>query len=191
VNTAISSTYTVDIGQHRWLFILLGVAVIVAGIWAIIHSRTATQIAIAVFGWLLLFSGAVLAVSAFFVGSWGGFFLMFFAAVLTFIVGFLFVSRPLLSAEAVTIVMAFYYLVTGIFFLIAPIFSHIQGWGWLVFYGIVNIILGSFIFRMLPAAALFIIGLFLGIDLLLGGAELIALGISAPTVTAGVVPVSP
>ena len=163
---------------------------IAAGIWAIVHSRTATQIAIAVFGWLLLFSGVVLAISAFFVGSWSGFFLIFFAAVLTFIIGLLFVMRPTLSAEAVTIVMAFYYLVTGLFFLITPIFSRTEGWGWLVFYGIVNIVLGSIIFRMLPAAGLFIIGLFLGIDLLFGGIELVALGISAPTITA-VTPVSP
>lgn len=176
MGTTIANLYTVDISQHRWLFVALGVAVFLAGIWAIVHARTATQIAIAFFGWLLLFSGAAMAVSAFFVGNWSGFFLMFFAGVLTFMIGVLFVTRPLLSAEAVTIVMAFYYFVTGIFFIVTPLFSHVNGWGALLFYGLVNVFLGAMIFRMLPAAGLFIIGLFLGIDLLIAGGELVALG---------------
>jgi uncharacterized membrane protein HdeD (DUF308 family) len=176
MGATVANLFTIDIAQHRWLFIALGVAIILAGIWAIVHARTATQIAIAVFGWLLLFSGAAMAVSSFFVGHWSGFFLIFFAGALAFIIGLLFVTRPLLSAEAVTIVMAFYYLVTGIIFVIAPLFSHVAGLGALLLYGLINIFLGVVIFRMLPAAGLFVIGLFVGIDLLFAGAELVALG---------------
>ena len=83
----------------------------------------------------MLFGGILTGISSFFVGSWSGFFMLFFIAVLTAVFGFLLLTRPLLSAEAITIAMAFYYLVSGIFLIVAPLFTHTAGWGWLAVYG--------------------------------------------------------
>src|SRR3954452_9112971 len=87
-------------------FLILGIALILLGVLAIGVPFVATLTTVLVFGILLLAGGVVQVVSAILARGWQGFFLHLLAGVLHFIVGGLMIERPLLAAEALTLLLA-------------------------------------------------------------------------------------
>jgi uncharacterized membrane protein HdeD (DUF308 family) len=57
--------------------------------------------------------------------------------------------------------------------------GRFRHWGWMVFNGIVTLALGGMIWRQWPLSGLYVVGLFLGINLVLSGAGYISLGLAA------------
>jgi uncharacterized membrane protein HdeD (DUF308 family) len=53
--------------------------------------------------------------------------------------------------------------------------GELDGWGWMVFAGILNIILGLLIYAQWPASGLWVIGLFISIELIIQGINAIVL----------------
>ena len=66
-------------------------------------------------------------------------------------------------------VMAVLFIVLGVYQIIAPLVVHLQGWGWWVLDGIVTAVFGVLILAQWPVTGLWVIGLFIGIDLILNG----------------------
>lgn len=168
-----------EAAQYWGLLLGVGVLLAILGIVAIARAVKATIFAMGFFGWLLLFSSASMAVSAFLVGSWIGFFAFLLSAVLFGVLGFLFITKPILSAESVTLLMAAYFLVFGIFEVLAPLLTHHAGWGYALANGGINIFLGLLLFRQFPASGLFTVGLFLGINLIFDGLRLATVALAA------------
>ena len=54
----------------------------------------------------------------------------------------------------------------------------LAGWSWAMFDGVLGIVFGGVILLFLPQAALWLIGLMLGIKLLVGGWEMIFLSLA-------------
>jgi uncharacterized membrane protein HdeD (DUF308 family) len=74
------------------------------------------------------------------VGHRAGFFHYLVAAVLFGVTGFLIVTRPVLSAEVATMLMAVLFLVSGLFQFIGSIWVTLPGWGWQAVDGIIAIV---------------------------------------------------
>ena len=55
-------------------------------------------------------------------------------------------------------------------------FEH---WGWVLFNGLITFVLGLMIYQQWPLAGLWIIGLFVGIDMILSGWSWLLLSLSA------------
>lgn len=155
--------------QHWGWFLALGIALSLLGIMAIIRSFAATVASMLFFGWLLIFGGAIEFIDSFLVGHWTGVFLHLLAAVSLIILGILFVTRPLLSAEVVTLMMAFFFLVVGLYQIIGSLWFHTQGWGWQLSDGILSALMGGLLLAQWPMSGLWVIGLFVGIHLLMSG----------------------
>jgi uncharacterized membrane protein HdeD (DUF308 family) len=85
------------------------------------------------------------------------------------------IARPLISAEALTVVTAAFFLIGGFFQLIASFAVALPGWGWQAADGIIMLVLGGLILAQWPASGLWVIGLFVGIDLIFYGFAWIAL----------------
>src|SRR5258705_5166881 len=99
---------------HNWgWFLTFGIVLLLLGIAAIIRSVTATVTSMVFFGWLLVFSSVVEFADAFMVGNWGGFFLHLLAAIFFGVIGVFMASKPVISAEAVTYLMAMFFLIAG------------------------------------------------------------------------------
>ncbi len=164
----------------NWIWLLaLGIALMVIGAIAIWKARTATRVYVVFLGVLLLIAGgAVLATAFSLTGYWTAFFIHVLWAVLLAIIGFVFVSRPSSSAEAITLVLALYFLVSGVLGIGFALFSHIRGEWLSVFDGAISIALGALLLTGWPVTGLWAIGLFVGIDLILKGAAIAALGLS-------------
>jgi uncharacterized membrane protein HdeD (DUF308 family) len=129
------------------------------------------------FGWVLVFAGAVQFVDAFLVGNWAGFFLHLLMAVLFAITGLLMLIKPVISAEALTFLMSMFFLITGVSQLVGSIWTHVPGWGWQALNGVVASIMGGFVLAEWPVSGLWVIGLFVGIDLIVYGWTWIALAL--------------
>ncbi len=170
---------TKDLAQQWGWFLAFGVALLLLGVAAVVRSVTATIASMLFFGWLLIVSAAVEVVAAAWVGHWAGFFQHALAAILYGVLGFIFVVRPAVTAEILTFVMALFFVVGGLFNIVGSAGLGYSGWGWHVLDGVINIALGLMILFQWPASGLWVIGLFLGINLIFYGAAwiMIALGL--------------
>ena len=166
-----------EIVQYWGWFLALGIGLVALGVAAIARSFTATVATMLFFGWLLLLASGIEVAQAIMVGHWAGFFHHLVAAILFGVIGLLLVTRPLISAEALTFVMALFFLISGLFQLVGALFVFLPGWGWQAVDGIITIILGAMVLAQWPASGLWVIGLFIGIDLLFYGFAWIALAL--------------
>jgi uncharacterized membrane protein HdeD (DUF308 family) len=100
---------------------------------------------------------------------------------LTLLAGILVISHPLLTSAVLTVVLAIYFVADGIaeLFAAGTLPRDQEGKGWLVFDGIVSLVLGVMIFTGFPLAGVVAIGVFLGIKLLLAGMTMLTLGAAA------------
>ncbi len=166
---------TQDLASQWIWFLLFGAALVVLGVAAVARSMTATFVSMQFFGWLLLIAAAVELSAAVMVGHWAGFFQHVLAAILYGALGAILVVRPIVSAEVLTFVMALFFLVGGLFHIVGAAVLGYGGWGWHIVDGAITVALGLMILAQWPASGLWVIGLFIGIDLLFYGAAWIAL----------------
>lgn len=157
------------VGEHWWWFLVLGGAMALLGMIAIGSSFAATMFTIVFFGLLLMVAGIAQIVTSFWTGKWSGFMLYLFVGVLYTVVGFFLIDEPAQGAVAMTFVLAAMLIANGAIRLIAALTDRFAGWGWALLSGAVSILLGLMIYKGWPDTGLFIIGLFVGIELLFAG----------------------
>ena len=156
--------------RRNWVwFLILGIALILLGMVALSAAFVATIATVLVLGWILIIDGVFQAVMAFWSRRWSGFFLHLLAGVLTLIVGFLMLSKPVAAGLALTLLLAAFFFVNGFFRIVASLAMQFPSWGWLLLSGVVDVVLGALIWSEWPQSGLWVIGLFVGIDLLFHG----------------------
>lgn len=170
-----------------WL-VALGIALMVLGVFTLGHAVLATLVSTLLIGWLLVIGGIVEAVHSFQVRKWGGFLLELLLAILYVVAGVIIINAPAGSALALTLVIAAYLLVGGIFRVVAALALPFRGSGWLVLSGVVAAILGVAVWRDWPATGLWFLGLCVGVELIVQGASWFALGLTAHSVARGIAP---
>ena len=168
-----------DFQKNKGWFLALGILLISVGTLAIIYDFMATLISVFFFGWILIFMGAYEAVQAFWQTKWGGLFLNLAMGILAVVVGFHLVTSPVGSALVLTLLLAVYFMVIGIFRIVASLTMRFPNWGWVLFSGIVSFILGVLTKQQWPLSGLWIIGLFIGIDMIFSGWSYIMLALAA------------
>ncbi len=161
--------YYDEIKRNRGWFVALGIALIILGTIAIGTAVFTTLISVMLFGWLLLIGGIIESVHAFWVRPWSGLLLQLLIGVLNIIFGLLIVANPGASALALTLLMAAFFVVGGVFRIVTAAREHFPGRGWAIFSGCINILLGILIWAHWPTSAFWVIGLFIGIDLIFTG----------------------
>jgi uncharacterized membrane protein HdeD (DUF308 family) len=171
--------------RRNWgWFLALGVTLIVVGMLAIGYPVMATLAAVEVFGYMLLFGAAIEVVSGVWGGRWGGFFLHLLTGLLYLFAGIVIVERPGLGAAGFTLLLAILFVATGLARTVFALTHQFAGRGWAVLSGVVTLVLGVMIWRQLPEAALWVIGTFVGIDLIFNGWSWVMLGLAARSLPA-------
>ena len=164
---------------HNWgWFLAFGIGLVLLGVLAIVRSVAATVVSMLFFGWLLVIAAGIEIAQLIMVGKWAGQFQHVLAAVLFGVVGMLMVWRPVVTAEIVTLLMGAFFLVAGLFQLIEPFWIGLPGWGWHVLNGAITIILGILVLAQWPVSGLWVIGMFVGIELIFYGGAWVALSLS-------------
>jgi uncharacterized membrane protein HdeD (DUF308 family) len=164
-------------GQWLW-FVLLGVALVVLGTVALGSVVIASLAAAVVIGVLIFMGGVAETIGAFWCRGWSGFFLHLLSGVLSIVIGIMFVRAPIGALAALTLLIACFLMVGGIFNIVAALSYRFAAWGWPLASGIIDLVLGVLIWQEWPASALWVIGLFVGINLVFRGFNWIALGLA-------------
>jgi uncharacterized membrane protein HdeD (DUF308 family) len=165
-------------GKWGWI-VALGVLFVVAGFVALGSVVLATVVTVTYVGFMMVLAGVVEIVSAFQMKTWGKFFLWVALGILYAFAGVFTFENPLLAAGVLTLILGAALVATGIVRIVLAF--QMQGdapWGWVAASGVITALLGIMILVQWPAASLYILGTFLGIDLLFAGFGWINIGLA-------------
>jgi uncharacterized membrane protein HdeD (DUF308 family) len=164
--------------RHNWgWFVFLGILLIIIGFAALSYNFIATEVAVFYFGCLLFVTGVMEAASILFVRKWEGYFLHLLMGILDIVVGIVIVRQPVEAALVLTIIIAAFLLVGGIYRTATALSLRFPHWGFAVFSGIVSMLLGVMLWAQWPVSGLWFIGMAIGIDLIFRGASWVSLGL--------------
>jgi uncharacterized membrane protein HdeD (DUF308 family) len=162
-------------GKWGWL-VGLGIALIVLATIMLGFPVVATLATVTVLGSLILIGGVTEAIGAFWCREWSGFFLALLSGTLGIVVGLMLLVNPIQGGVTLTILLASFLFVGGIFRTTAALTHRFEGWGWLLLSGVIDVALGVMIWRELPMSGLTIIGLLVGISTMFRGVSWLMLG---------------
>jgi uncharacterized membrane protein HdeD (DUF308 family) len=165
-----------QIGHRSGHFMVLGIILIVLGTLAILDQYLATFAIVTALGILLAVGGVVEIVGSFWAAQWRGFFLELLLGILYLVAGVLMIRHPVVAAMGFTFILAFALLAGGFMRIAFAITHRTVGTGWVLFNGIISVILGLMIWWQWPWDSLQIIGLFVGIDMIFLGWSWVMLG---------------
>lgn len=172
--SAIKSVLASEIAALRdywgW-FLGLGIAMIVAGSFALGWSCI-TEVTFSItwmFGFLMLASGIGEIIGSFWVGRWSGMLIHLLIGVLYALVGMMIIDQPESAAIQITLIIAIFLMISGAFRVVFAVSEQFPGRGWVLVNGAITFMLGLIIYKQWPASGLWVIGLFIGIDLVFNG----------------------
>jgi len=163
-----------------WVYLLLGLALILLGVVAIVLPLAAAVAINALVGALLLVGGALQVVYTFKRHqSAGKVVLGLIVAALYVIAGLILLAHPFAALLSFTLFLAAFFVVAGVFKIIAAVEMHgTPYWAWTLVGGILSFVLGVLIWSHWPSSAIWAIGLLVGIDLLYMGWTALAIGLT-------------
>ncbi len=175
--------------REIWVFLMaMGIALMLLGCAAIGSSVIATFATVLVFGILMLLGAIFQVVTALWGRNWRGFVLHLLAGVLYLIAGLFMIDNPVEAALSLTFLIAACLLVGGILRISLSVTERFEGWGWVLLNGVISVILGVGIWRQWPLSGLWVIGLFVGIEMLFSGLSWVMLGLSVRPATGAALP---
>ena len=143
----------------------------------IVDSAIASIASVIFLGFLLLAGGITLFVSSFWAGKWSGMLFHMLIGILYGVVGYMIIDAPGVSLVVLTKFIAIFLIVAGAFRIVTVVRVRFHDWGWVLLNGVITLFLGLIINRQLPGAALWVIGLFIGIEMIFNGWAWIMLSI--------------
>ncbi len=154
------------------MLILLGCVAISASVYT-------TLVTMEILGFFLIVAGLVQIFQAFMAREWKGLFLSLLLGILYVVAGILCMAKPGITAVGLTLWIAAFFFIAGIFRMVTrPICSFIIGVG-IFFNGLITFILGVLIISQWPVSGFWVIGLFVGIDLIFAGWAWVLLSLAA------------
>ncbi len=182
MSTTIQRAVTNALHQHWKLYLFEGILLLILGSLAIILPPLATLAVTILFGWLFLIAGIMGLYTTFMMRQAPGFWWSLISALLAIVVGLLLLVQPLTGALSLTLVLIAFFAVEGvatIMFALEHKRELTGQWGWMLFSGIVDLILAGVIVSGLPLSAAWALGLLVGINMIFGGWALVLLALSA------------
>ena len=168
--------------EHWKAFLFEGVLLAVLGLAAMIVPPLASLAVTIFLGWMFLVSGVAGLALTFWARQMPGFWWSLVSAVLAIGAGIILLARPVQGTLTLTIVVGAYFLaegVTTIMYALEHRRELSQRWSWMLFSGLLDILIAGMIISGLPGSAEWAIGLLVGINLVLGGASLVGMALAA------------
>ncbi|MDR3550795.1 MAG: DUF308 domain-containing protein, partial [Candidatus Babeliales bacterium] len=149
------------------------------GTLAIVYALSSTVLSVLYLGCLLITAGLFEGIRALKMNRWSGFGLHLFLAVLFIAGGCFMVAYPESNAISLTLLMAFFFIVSGIMRMIFSFAPYLSNRGWLFFNGLVTLLLGVLILTQWPVSGLWVLGMFMGVEMLSTGCTWIVFSLAA------------
>ncbi|HUI73811.1 MAG TPA: DUF308 domain-containing protein [Candidatus Acidoferrum sp.] len=163
----------------------LSVLLILAGLLAIALPQAAGIAVNILVAWLLVFSGMAHLVFAWHTRTTGGLIWELLLGILYIFIGVYILIHPVLGLASLTLALAIYLFVEAVlevilWFRLRPM----PGSPWLLFDGIITLILALLIWRTWPSSTEWVIGTLVGISMLFSGFSRLLLSLAARSVAA-------
>jgi uncharacterized membrane protein HdeD (DUF308 family) len=172
-----------------WLF-ALGILLLILGFIGLGMEIALTVASVIFLGILLLIGAFAQILHAFKGQGWKSVGLHIFNAILYGVGGVVMLINPLIASIVFTLVLGFVILIVGITRIVMAFhIKGMKGWGWPLIGGIISIILGLLIIGQWPVSGLWVIGLFVAIEMIVSGWSYIFVALAARR--AGTVPSAP
>jgi len=177
--------------HEKWgWMVAFGAFLALAGFVALGSVVGATVLTVVFVGAAMIVSGIVEIAYSFAVRSWKKFFLWDLIGLLYIIGGVATVANPLLAASFLTLILGAGLVASGL----VRVFLGFQlpksaPWGFVVFSGVITLLLGGVILAKWPYSSLWVLGTFLGVDLIFAGASWMGYGISLKRAASEAAPV--
>ena len=165
----------------RW-YLIEGIVLLVLGAAAIAVPPLAGLAVAIVVGWLFLIGGIVGLVATFAARGAPGFGWALLSAIVALAAGVILLVNPVAGLVTLTYVLIAFFVIDGILNVIMAIEHRREmsgRWEWLLIGGIMDLVIAAIIIAGLPGTIAWALGLLVGIDLLFGGATLIAIALAA------------
>jgi uncharacterized membrane protein HdeD (DUF308 family) len=169
------------IHAHWKLFLAQGIVMIVLGALAVALPNLAT-LAVEIFvGWLFFVGGIFRTASVWHSRQAPSFVWSMLTAILSIVLGLILVLRPLAGVLTLTMVLVAFFIIEGIASIIGAVEhrQHLRSWGWVLFSGIIDLVLAYLIWAGWPSSASWAIGLLVGINMLFLGLSLVMTAVAA------------
>lgn len=176
-NTSITSELLEGIKKNARLAVIVGIIMLICGFLAV-GSPMVAGVSVTMFvGAMLIVGGIAQCFLAFKAGAFGRGLLIFIVGALTAVAGFYMLNQPLAGLASITIVLAAYFVVTGISELIGAFQARpADGWFVMLVSAIVTLLLGIMIWRQFPFSGGWAVGVLFGVKLIFSGITLIFIG---------------
>jgi uncharacterized membrane protein HdeD (DUF308 family) len=168
---------------HWKLFLAEGVVMMVLGLLAIAVPEVAS-LAITIFiGWLFFIGGIFRTVSLLQHRNMPGFGWSLATALLAIVLGLVLLLRPIAGVLTLTLALIAFFILEGLSAILLAIEHrrHLPSWGWVLFSGLVDLLLAFLIWDGWPSSAGWAIGLLVGINMVFLGLSLIMTALAART----------
>lgn len=176
--STLPSSLIMQIKASRPLLITFGILLIVSGLLFVAFTGVATLTSVYLFGLLMIFAGVLQAITSVSALTGGQRWLWLLFSLLYIFAGFFAFKAPLATASALTWLIAAFIILGGLFRILSAFqLKAINGWGWVLFSGILLFITGLLI-AINPTSPLWLLGLMLGLDLLFQGINLLILSLA-------------
>lgn len=171
-----------SVRAHWRLFLAEGILLVVLGAAALLLPPLASVAVTILIGWLFLISGIAGLFTTFWAREMPGFWWSLISAVLAIAVGIMLVGWPLRGTFTLTLVVGVFFVAEGIATIMYAL-EHRRDmsgrWGWMLASGVIDLILAAIIITGLPGTAVWALGVLVGINLIFGGAAMIAMALAA------------
>ena len=170
------------IREHWVLFLVEGIILLVLGLGAIVVPPLAGLVTTVVLGWIFIFAGIAGLVSVFAWREAPGFVWALISALVAIAAGVILLWNPFAGLATLTYVLIAFFIVDGVLIIVLSLEHRreLSGrWEWMLFNGIIDLVLAAIIIVGLPGTLAWALGLLVGIDLVFGGSSLIAMAIAA------------
>ena len=168
--------------DHWRLFLGEGIILSLLGLAAMILPTLAGFVATIFLGWLFLMAGIVGLLFTMRARQAPGFGWSLLSALVALIAGAVLVWNPLRGEVTLTYVLVAFFIFDGILMMILALIHRreLSGkWEWMMVNGVIDLILAGIVISGLPGTLFWALGLIVGIDMIFGGAALIAMALEA------------
>jgi uncharacterized membrane protein HdeD (DUF308 family) len=156
--------------------IVLGALMVLAGLVVLGHVLLATVVSVIFLGWFAVLGGLAGIVASLFHLGKPGFWPTLLGGALALVVGIAFLRRPGQGAAALTLLLGSVLLVGGVTRIVGGIGERHESRVWIIANGVITLLLGLLILFGWPGSTLWVLGTFLGVDLIVEGVTFIGLG---------------
>ncbi|HET9539825.1 MAG TPA: DUF308 domain-containing protein [Candidatus Limnocylindria bacterium] len=169
-----------ELSRHWGWLLAVGILSVILGTIGLGMTWMLTLVSVVYFGVLLIVIGVAQLLQTFKAAGWRSTFLQLLIGLLYLAAGIMVVSRPLLASLTLTWALGFALIVVGVMRIVVGVQHRgTSGWGADLVGGIITLLLGLLILAKWPSDALWVIGLFLAIELIVNGYTQILVALAA------------